>query len=68
MLCNFQEGLARLEKKKKFDTKDRKAALDNLEKFQEEAHTNRRGKWQYGHNDSEEDDIVPPVKKGTGKR
>ncbi|XP_050376067.1 ribonuclease TUDOR 1 [Argentina anserina] len=64
----LQEGLARIEKKKKFDTKDRKAALDNLEKFQEEAQVNRRGKWQYGHYDTEDEDNIPPVKKGAGKR
>lgn len=67
-LCNFQDGWATLEKKKRFDTKDRKTAIENLEKFQEEARVNRRGMWQYGHYDSDEEDVGPPVKKGAGKR
>lgn len=67
-LCNFQDGWATLEKTKRYDTKDRKTALENLEKFQEEARVNRRGMWQYGHYDSDEEDVGPPVKKGAGKR
>eukprot|EP00258_Populus_trichocarpa_P022260 XP_024438279.1 ribonuclease TUDOR 1 isoform X2 [Populus trichocarpa] len=38
-----QEGLARIEKKKKWDSIERKVALDNLEKFQDEARADRRG-------------------------
>ncbi|KAM2075632.1 hypothetical protein ACFX1T_038489 [Malus domestica] len=65
----LQEGLARLEKMKKRETKERKTAIENLEKFQEEARTDRRGMWRYGDIQSDDED-VPPVRKAAaaGKR
>lgn len=65
---NFQEGLARLEKRKKWESKERQLALDNLEKFQEEARTARRRMWQYGDIQSDDEDTAPPARKAGGKR
>ncbi|PPS19013.1 hypothetical protein GOBAR_AA01564 [Gossypium barbadense] len=68
----LQEGLARLEKRKRFEAKERKAMLDELEKYQKEAKTARRGIWEYGDVDSDdEEDTLPRVavaKKSGGKR
>ncbi|KAL4634705.1 hypothetical protein ACB092_04G219400 [Castanea dentata] len=64
----LQEGLARTEKRKKWDHKDRQLALDNLEKFQDEARTARRGMWQYGDIQSDDEDTAPPVRKAGGRR
>ncbi|XP_008245697.1 PREDICTED: staphylococcal nuclease domain-containing protein 1-like [Prunus mume] len=64
----LQEGLARLEKQKKRETKERKTAIENLEKFQEEARADRRGMWRYGDIQSDDEDIAPPVRKAAGKR
>ncbi|KMT07827.1 hypothetical protein BVRB_6g146390 [Beta vulgaris subsp. vulgaris] len=62
-------GLARLEKLKKWDTKERKSAIDNLEEFQEEAKKSRSGMWQYGDIQSDDEDTAPlPSKKVAGKR
>ncbi|KAJ4847923.1 Translin-1 [Turnera subulata] len=61
-----QEGLARMEKRKKWDSKDRKSALDNLEPFQEQAKTARRGIWMYGDIESDEEDSGPPARKPSG--
>ncbi|XWS47727.1 hypothetical protein CRYUN_Cryun13aG0009500 [Craigia yunnanensis] len=68
----FQEGLARLEKRKRWESKERKSALDSLESFQNEAKTARRGIWQYGDVESDDEDTLPPVaaaaKKTGGRR
>ncbi|XP_048333257.1 ribonuclease TUDOR 1 [Ziziphus jujuba] len=65
----LQEGLARLEKRKRWDTKDRNLALDNLEKFQDEARTDRRGMWRYGDIQSDDEESAPPARKaGAGRR
>ncbi|CAI0449766.1 unnamed protein product [Linum tenue] len=64
-----QEGLARIEKRRKWDQKDRKVALDNLEKFQDEARSARRGMWEYGDVESDEEDVAaPPARKAGGGR
>ncbi|EEF51666.1 ebna2 binding protein P100, putative [Ricinus communis] len=63
-----QEGLARIEKRKKWDPKDRQVALDNLEKFQDEARSARRGIWVYGDIQSDDEDVAPPVRKSGGRR
>lgn len=63
----LQEGLAILEKRKRWDNKERQLALDNLEKFQEEARTARRGMWQYGDVQSDDEDTAP-VRKAGGRR
>ena len=65
---NFQEGLARTEKRNRWDRKDRQTALDNLENFQEEAKTSRRGMWQYGDIQSDDEDTAPPPRKAAGGR
>ncbi|KAJ0051795.1 hypothetical protein Pint_01311 [Pistacia integerrima] len=64
----LQEGLARLERRKKWEPKDRQAALENLEKFQEEAKTGRLGMWQYGDVQSDDEDSAPPARKAGGRR
>ncbi|KAK9278594.1 hypothetical protein L1049_028166 [Liquidambar formosana] len=64
----LKEGLARLEKRKRWDTKERQLALENLEKFQEEARLNRRRMWQYGDIQSDDEDTAPPVRKAGGRR
>ncbi|XP_022736123.1 ribonuclease TUDOR 1 [Durio zibethinus] len=66
----LQEGLARLEKRKRWESKERKTALDILESFQKEAKTTRRGIWQYGDVESDDEDTLPPVagKKTGGRR
>ncbi|KAF5476474.1 hypothetical protein F2P56_003226 [Juglans regia] len=64
----LQEGLARLEKRKKWENNERLLALDNLEKFQEEARSARRGMWQYGDIQSDDEDAVPAVRKAGGRR
>ena len=58
-ILNEQEGLARLERSKRWDTTDRKTALQNLEEFQEKAKKVRVGLWQYGDVDSDEDEPAP---------
>ncbi|CAM0875371.1 unnamed protein product [Alopecurus aequalis] len=55
----LEEGLARLERSKRWDTQERKAALQNLEEFQEKAKKVRVGLWQYGDVDSDEDEPAP---------
>ncbi|GLT83908.1 hypothetical protein SLE2022_021720 [Rubroshorea leprosula] len=66
----LQEGLARMEKRKKWEPKDKQVALDNLEKFQNEAKTDRRGIWQYGDVESDDEETLPPIaaKKAGGRR
>ncbi|XP_061369869.1 ribonuclease TUDOR 1 [Gastrolobium bilobum] len=64
----LQEGLARLEKRNKWDRKEKQLALDNLEKFQGEARTSRRGMWQYGDIQSDDEDTAPSARKPGGRR
>ncbi|KAK9669787.1 hypothetical protein RND81_13G154500 [Saponaria officinalis] len=65
----LKEGLARLEKRRRWDTKERKAAFDELEEFQKEAKTKHHGMWQYGDIQSDDEDSAPPVRKAApGKR
>ncbi|XP_021721217.1 ribonuclease TUDOR 2-like [Chenopodium quinoa] len=61
-------GLARLEKLKRWDSVERKSAIDNLEEFQEEAKKSRSGMWQYGDVQSDDEDSAPPLRKAAGKR
>ncbi|KAJ4756132.1 Nuclease domain-containing protein 1 [Rhynchospora pubera] len=63
----LQEGFARLERKKRFDTRDKKAALEKLEEFQEKARKGRENIWQYGDIQSDDDESGPPAKAG-GRR
>ncbi|XP_044504152.1 ribonuclease TUDOR 1-like [Mangifera indica] len=64
----LQEGLARVERRKRWEARDRQAALENLEKFQEEAKTGRLGMWQYGDVQSDDEDLAPPARKAGGRR
>ncbi|KAK6127910.1 hypothetical protein DH2020_038339 [Rehmannia glutinosa] len=63
----LQEGLARLEKRRRWEPKDRQLALDELEKFQTEAREKRLGMWEYGDIASDDED-APPARKAAGKR
>ncbi|KAE9604221.1 putative micrococcal nuclease [Lupinus albus] len=64
----LQDGVARTEKRNRFDKRERQLALDNLEKFQEEARTSRQGIWLYGDIQSDDEDTVPPARKAGGRR
>ncbi|KAF7840208.1 ribonuclease TUDOR 1-like [Senna tora] len=64
----LQEGLARIEKRNRWDRKERQLALDNLEMFQQEARTSRRGIWQYGDIQSDEEENAPPPRKAGGRK
>ncbi|MTV29251.1 thermonuclease family protein [Nitriliruptoraceae bacterium ZYF776] len=62
-------GLARLEKRRRWEPKDRQIALDELEKYQAEARTARLGMWEYGDIQSDDEENPLPAKKtGAGKR
>ncbi|XP_062091486.1 ribonuclease TUDOR 1 [Humulus lupulus] len=64
----LQEGLARLEKKKRWGSKDKQLAFENLEKFQQEARTGRLRMWRYGDIESDDEDTAPPLRKAAGRR
>ncbi|XP_010942326.2 ribonuclease TUDOR 1 isoform X1 [Elaeis guineensis] len=64
----LQEGLARLERRKRWDTKERQAALDNLEEFQDKAKRERLRMWQYGDVQSDDEESAPPPRKAGGRR
>ncbi|KAE8697320.1 calcium-binding mitochondrial carrier protein SCaMC-2-B-like isoform X1 [Hibiscus syriacus] len=64
----LQEGLARLEKRKRSESRDRKSVIDNLENFQKEAKTARRGIWQYGDVGSDDDEDLPPLSAAVAKK
>lgn len=57
-----------MERRRKWEPKDRQVALDNLEKFQEEARKDRSGMWRYGDVQSDEEDSGPPARKAGGGR
>lgn len=63
---NLQDGLARLEKRRRWIPKE---SLEELEKAQKEAREKRCGMWEYGDVDSDdEDSAAPPARKAAGKR
>ncbi|KAL2342841.1 hypothetical protein Fmac_004126 [Flemingia macrophylla] len=64
----LQLGLGRLEKKNRWDRKEKQQALDNLETFQDEARTRRAGIWQFGDIQSDDEDTTPPARKGNGRK
>nr|CAD1836694.1 unnamed protein product [Ananas comosus var. bracteatus] len=64
----LEEGLAKLERRKRWETKERKAALDNLEEIQEKAKKGRLNIWQYGDVQSDEEESAPPLRKAGGRR
>ncbi|KAJ7569603.1 hypothetical protein O6H91_01G085700 [Diphasiastrum complanatum] len=51
-----EAGLARIEKKGKWDTKEKQTALENLADFQETARKARLNIWQYGDVESDDED------------
>ena len=53
--------------KKRWDSRERQSALDNLEEFQEEAKSKRLNMWQYGDIESDDEESTKPVKAG-GRR
>ena len=57
-----------MEKRRRFEHKDKQAALDALEKFQEEARKARTGIWQYGDVESDDEDTAPARKPAGGGR
>ncbi|XP_038989395.1 ribonuclease TUDOR 1-like isoform X2 [Phoenix dactylifera] len=61
------EGLAKLERRKRWDTKERQAALDNLEEFQAKAKRERLRMWQYGDVQSDDEESAPPPRKAGGR-
>lgn len=65
---SFQEGIARLEKRRRWEPKDKQQTLDELEKFQTEAREKRLAMWEYGDIASDDEDTVPLARKGAGKR
>lgn len=62
----MQYGLARLEKRRKWESKERREAMDELEEFQAEARLKRRGIWEYGDIQSDDEDSAPPIRKVAG--
>uniref|UniRef100_A0ACD6A4E4 Uncharacterized protein n=1 Tax=Avena sativa TaxID=4498 RepID=A0ACD6A4E4_AVESA len=64
----LEEGLARLERSKRWDTMERKTALKNLEEFQEKAKKERVGLWVYGDVDSDEEEQAPGGRKPAPRR
>lgn len=57
-----------MEKRRRFEHKDKQAVLDALEKFQEEARKARTGIWQYGDVESDDEDTAPARKPAGGRR
>ncbi|GFZ03971.1 TUDOR-SN protein 1 [Actinidia rufa] len=64
----LKEGLARMEKRRRWEPKDKQAAMDELEKYQAEARTKRLGMWEYGDIQSDDEDNAPPVRNPAGKK
>ncbi|KAM3380515.1 ribonuclease TUDOR 1 [Capsicum galapagoense] len=64
----LQEGLARMDKRKRWEPKDKQQALDELEKYQKEARDKRRAMWEYGDVESDDEDSAIPARKAAGKR
>ncbi|KAL5207587.1 hypothetical protein ABZP36_032022 [Zizania latifolia] len=63
----LEEGLARLERSKRWDTRERKSALQNLEQFQEKAKKERLRLWQYGDVESDEEEQAPAARRAGGR-
>ncbi|KAK9104002.1 hypothetical protein Scep_020846 [Stephania cephalantha] len=64
----LEEGLARVERRKRWDNREKHSALDQLEEFQEKAKQARLRMWQYGHIESDDEESAPPVRKSAGRR
>ena len=57
-----------MEKRRRWEPKDKQAAMDELEKYQAEARTKRLGMWEYGDIQSDDEDNAPPVRNPAGKK
>ncbi|PWA71963.1 TUDOR-SN protein 1 [Artemisia annua] len=65
----LKAGVARLEKRRRWEPKDKQLVLDELEKYQAEARTHRYGMWEYGDIQSDDEESpLPSAKKTAGKR
>ncbi|CAI9267357.1 unnamed protein product [Lactuca saligna] len=69
----LKEGVARLEKRRRWEPKEKQEILDELEKCQAEASKARLGIWEYGDIQSDDDENQNPLpssvkKPGGGKR
>ncbi|XP_078433452.1 TUDOR-SN protein 1 [Wolffia australiana] len=64
----LREGLARLERKKRWDSRERQASLENLEEHEKKAKLERLGIWQYGDVGSDDEDSGPPARRPGGAR
>ncbi|XP_019188827.1 PREDICTED: ribonuclease TUDOR 1 isoform X1 [Ipomoea nil] len=62
----LKDGVARLEKRRRWIPKE---SLEELEKAEKEAREKRRGMWEYGDVDSDDEvSAAPPARKAAGKR
>lgn len=58
-----------MEKRRRWEPKEKQQTLDELEKYQSEARTARLGMWEYGDIQSDdEENPLPSKKTGAGKR
>lgn len=57
-----------MEKRRRWEPKDKQQAMDELEKYQTEAREKRLGMWEYGDIASDDEDMAPPARKAAGKR
>lgn len=64
----LKAGYARVEKRRRWESEERKLAFDNLEEFQKEAREMRTGMWEYGDVESDDEDSGPPLRKAGGGR
>lgn len=64
----LQQGLARLERKMRWDSRERQTALDNLQEHQDAAKRLRCNIWQYGDVQSDDEDSGPPARKPAAGR
>lgn len=62
----MQEGLGRLEKRRRGESAEKRESLDELEEYQEEACIQRLGMWEYGDVMSDDDDSARPIRKSSG--
>ncbi|GAB2257923.1 hypothetical protein Droror1_Dr00014083 [Drosera rotundifolia] len=65
----LQEGYARLEKFKRYDSKERRDTYQKLKEVEQDALKRRAGIWMYGDIGSDDDEYPPPSgKKTSGRR
>ncbi|KAF5189090.1 Staphylococcal nuclease domain-containing protein [Thalictrum thalictroides] len=64
----LENGLARLGRRNRWDTKERRTFIDQLEEYQDKAKRDRLKMWQYGDIQSDDEDTAPPNRKAGGRR